>query len=268
MNMDDMIVKIIITTLIFILGAGMGSFVTMLVWRLKTKKSLMGRSVCEKCGKTLSPSELIPVISWFRLRGRCGKCHKKLDKFIPFVELLTAILFGISFWFWFGELNNILGVIQFSLWLVVLTGLIALAVYDMRYRKLPNKVMFSTIVVAAIFYIITSVFIEQNSYSLATLNAIFAMLPITGVYGLIYILTRGKMVGFGDVKLGLIIGFLLPWQGGLAVLFLANILGFIIILPKLIMGKIKPDARVSFGPYLIVATITAFFMMETFMNLF
>ncbi|GHU08268.1 hypothetical protein FACS189431_4230 [Alphaproteobacteria bacterium] len=74
------------------------------------------------------------------------------------------------------------------------------------------------------------------------------------------------MVGLGDVKLGVVIAFLLPWQGNVAVLFLANILAAIILLPMLLRKKLKTTDQIPFGPFLVVSTIIVFFMMKFVVN--
>lgn len=127
--------------------------------------------------------------------------------------------------------------------------------------------MLPTMAFTAIFYVFTSVIIEQNSYSTSIYQLALAMLPIAGVYGLIYLISRGKLVGFGDVKLGIVIGFLLTWQNGVIVLFSANILAFIIVLPLLLLGKVKTNQQISFGQYLILATIVVFYL-STIIGLF
>ena len=257
----DWLSKVVFTALIFILGAGVGSFIGLIIYRIKNKKSIFDRSVCEKCGKKLSGFELIPVLGWLFLKGKCRKCHKKIDKYIPLIEMVTATFFTISFWFWpWSEQIGYLEIIKLALWLLILAGLITLLFFDLRYKKLPNKIMLPTMAFTAIFYVFTSVIIEQNSYSTSIYQLALAMLPIAGVYGLIYLISRGKLVGFGDVKLGIVIGFLLTWQNGVIVLFSANILAFIIVLPLLLLGKVKTNQQISFGQYLILATIVVFYL--------
>ena len=261
--MDLLLTKILFTVLISILGTGIGSFVSMLIYRIHNKKSIFGRSVCEKCNKELSAIELIPIFSWLFLRGKCKKCHKKIDKYIPLIEITTAIFFAVSFWFWpWGDGVYYLEIIKFALWLLILAGLTALLFFDLRYKKLPNKILFPTMAISAIFFVITSIIIEQNGYSNSLIQLLLAMIPIAGVYGLIFLLSKGKLIGFGDVKLGIVIGFLLTWQATVAVLFLANILAFLILLPLLLLGIIKSDKQIPFGQYLIIATIIVFFLTK------
>jgi leader peptidase (prepilin peptidase)/N-methyltransferase len=93
------------------------------------------------------------------------------------------------------------------------------------------------------------------------------MLPIAGVYGLLCAMSRGKWIGFGDVKLGVIIGLLLSWQGGVTVLFLANLLGTLVILPVLLTGKMMRGDKFPFGPMLIAATVIVFLCGQQILTL-
>ena len=87
------------------------------------------------------------------------------------------------------------------------------------------------------------------------------MTPIAGIYGAIYLASRGKLVGLGDVKLGLAIGLLVPqWWLGLVILFLANLLATLVSLPALLRHQLKRTSAIPFGPYLIVATYLVFLL--------
>lgn len=259
----DLSNKIFFLISLFILGAGVGSFIGVLFYRIRHKQSVFGRSICEKCKVKLSSIELIPIVSWFLQKGQCRKCQKKINKIIPLTEIFTAVLFFVSFLLWRWSGDSWLEIIQFGIWLIILTGLIALLIFDQKYKILPNKIIFPLMSFSAIFCIISHGVIEQITYSNLLIEVFLSMLPVAGVYLLIYTLSKGKLIGYGDVKLGIIIGFLLPWQGSLAVLFLANILAFIVLLPLLLIKKTDIDRRISFGPYLISATILIFLLMQT-----
>ena len=86
------------------------------------------------------------------------------------------------------------------------------------------------------------------------------LIPITGVYGVMYVLSKGKWIGLGDVKLGVAIGCLVPWWGGIMVLFLSNLLGSLVAIPKLIDHKVDGSTQIPFGPYLITATFAVFLL--------
>jgi prepilin signal peptidase PulO-like enzyme (type II secretory pathway) len=255
--------EMIIIFLLFVVGAGAGSFVDAAVERLRAGYKLSGRSRCDKCRHALSAAELVPVVAWLVLRGRCQKCRAKIGVRALLVELATGCFFAASYWFWTFDMA-VSGVL-FGLWLVVVAGLMFLLVYDARYRLLPNRVLYPVLAVLAIFWMVSSVTSEQNICSIM-LNLGLAMLPIAGVYGLIFLVSRGRLVGFGDVKLGVVIGFLLPWWGGVMVLGLANVLALLIALPLILTKKTKLNARLPFAPFLILATFLVFFVVKLFVD--
>ena len=84
------------------------------------------------------------------------------------------------------------------------------------------------------------------------------LLSVAGLYELLYIVSKGAWVGFGDVKLGVFMGLILGWKQGLLAVVLANFIAFFWVLPGLLSGKIKRTARIPFGPFLILATFLAF----------
>jgi prepilin signal peptidase PulO-like enzyme (type II secretory pathway) len=143
----------------------------------------------------------------------------------------------------------------------MIVGFVALAIYDARWFLLPNKIMFPLVGVAAVYWLIQNMIV--TSFSISSLGDLaLAMLPVTGFYGVMYILSRGKWVGLGDVKFGVVVGLLLPWWGGVAVLVLANTIGSLFILPMIASGKVKRHSQIPFGPMLIVATLVVFFLHD------
>jgi leader peptidase (prepilin peptidase)/N-methyltransferase len=172
------------------------------------------------------------------------------------LELIVAAAFVISYLFWPFSFATA-GIILFAIWLLILVLFAALAVYDARWRLLPNKLVFPLIGLALVFAIINYFFIQQVDFANFLINIVLGLLPIAGLYGLLFLVSRGAWVGFGDVKLGLAIGFLIPWQQGLLVLILANLLGCLAILPLLIRKKLKPGSQIPFGPCLIFAGVIA-----------
>lgn len=150
----------------------------------------------------------------------------------------------------------------------ILFVFICLIYCDIRYKKLPNIFMIALIVLSLIFTILTEMVIEQKSYSIILSSHFLALLPVTGLYLIIYVVSRGRLVGLGDVKLGIPIAILLPWQGAIVVLVLANLMAFAVIIPLLITKKIKSNTKIPFGPFLIVACLLTFLGMKFFVNLF
>lgn len=250
-----------------ILGLCLGSFINALVYRLHWQEShgeakgaekklyslLSGRSICPECKHRLSAGDLIPVFSWVSLGGRCRYCHKHISGQYPAVELLTASLFVFSYLYWPYELSSAQNIWAFILWLVFLTGFMALMVYDIKYLTLPNKIIFPLSFIAASGLITVSI-INQDVDLLKTAG--LGLLIGGGFFYVLFQISNGAWIGGGDVKLGFLLGLLVggPWPA-LLMLFLASAIGTIYSLPMLAFKRIGPKSRIPFGPFLIISAI-------------
>lgn len=269
-----------IVTLAGLLGLILGSFVNALVWRIHQQdlsgsdvpKGLKGgrpiirgelsivhgRSMCPVCHHNLGMLDLIPVFSWLWLRGKCRYCHTPISWQYPLVELLTAALFVMSC-IWWPLGFSAAGSISFGLWLVCLTGFMALAIYDLRWFMLPDRIVFPLIVLALVYVVVSdAAFID--SWRLA-LHALAATICLSGLFFLLHTFSRGTWLGFGDVKLAIVLGLLagdLPHV--ILLLFGAAVLGTVVSLPLLIQGKATAKTLLPFGPFLLASTfITVLF---------
>jgi prepilin signal peptidase PulO-like enzyme (type II secretory pathway) len=256
-----------ITVLIY-LGLCFGSFVNALVWRLhkqesatsskqKAKYSISsGRSRCVHCKHSLSSIDLIPVVSWLLLRGKCRYCHKPISSQYPLVETATAALFVISYIYWPGfEGNNsdIGAWLDFSVWLISLVGFVALVVYDLRWMLLPNRIIFPLLVIAGLNAVGQSLLSSDIS---PLISAGWGILIGGGIFYLLFQISNGRWIGGGDVKLGFLLGILIGGPtSAFLMIFLASVLGSIYSVPFLIKGKLTAKARIPFGPFLIAAAI-------------
>lgn len=243
--------------ILVLLGLCFGSFVNALVWRIHKKRNFVSeRSECTHCHHVLAWNDLIPVVSWAMLRGKCRYCHKKIDD-SPIVEILTAVAFVVSYLAWpYGFETS--GTVLFGMWLVALVLLVALAVYDMRWYLLPDAMVFPLIVVGMAIGVTRFVSVEGSELGQALLNMVLGVGVISGLYFALYEYSSGKWVGFGDVKLGIFIGVILGWQGALFALFLANFIGLLYVLPLLLLKKVHTSSKIPFGPFLIVASFVTF----------
>lgn len=262
-----MIVTMVILSLIG-LGLCLGSFVNALVWRLheqsqtksrKRQKELSivnGRSKCVHCGHGLAPKDLIPLISWLQLRGNCRYCGKAISSQYPLVELSTAILFALSYIFWPPFSDSVLKpeeVIGFGVWLVSLTGFMALIVYDLRWMLLPNKIIFPLLWLAG-SSVGAQAFFESSFQPL--ISSIWGTLIGGGLFYALFQISSGRWIGGGDVKLGFLLGILLGGpEMAFLMIFLASLLGSLYSVPLLAKGKLKAKARLPFGPFLIISAI-------------
>ncbi len=241
---------------IFIFGLIFGSFINALVWRFHEKRKWWGseRSICPRCKHVLSAKDLVPVLSWVSLLGKCRYCKNPISVQYPLVELLTAGLFAFSYIFWPVVFTPII-IVAFVVWLFVLILLVALFVYDIKWFKLPN-IMVATLTVATVMF----VFLYNVPFNAVTLlTAIAGGVVFFGLFWGIFRISGGNWIGGGDVKmafaLGLIVGSV---QKVLLTIFIASLIGIAFSLPSLANKKLDMKSKIPFGPCLILATILVF----------
>ena len=166
------------------------------------------------------------------------------------------MIFVLSYILWPLPLVTVLDWLYLILWLVSVVGLVFLWLYDLRHYLLPNIVVWPLAAIGLVMFGIRM--IQQDaSLILALQEAVLSLLPVTGLYGLLYAVSGGKWVGFGDVKLGIYIGLALGWPLALLAMMLANLVGTLYILPGLLSGVLARNSRIPFGPFLIIGTILA-----------
>jgi prepilin signal peptidase PulO-like enzyme (type II secretory pathway) len=272
-----------IILVLIVFGLCLGSFVNALVFRLyqqeelraeaerlqKKKKSsatklaslrndirnlsvARGRSKCMHCGHELAARDLIPVLSWLSLRGKCRYCGKHIPD-TPAAELLVPALFVISYFAWPYALHGA-GLFRFIVWLAVLVGFVALVLYDFKWFTLPDRIVFPLIGLAAVQVLILATVYHGGLHPLVT--AFWGVVIASGIFYALFQVSNGKWIGGGDVKLGFVLGLLI---GGPAksfmLLFFASLLGTLVAVPLLATGKLKRTSKMPFGPFLILAAI-------------
>lgn len=258
-----------IIVILAVLGLIFGSFVNAFVWRLHEQEELRerkkpptkaqlaklsilkGRSMCAHCKHELAAKDLVPVLSWLYLRGKCRYCGKKIDD-TPLVELATGILFAVSYVAWPLDMHGI-GLFQFIVWLVFVVMFVALAVYDLRWYLLPDRIVYPLIGLAVAEAVIVAV---VNKDSRGLLDAGLGALIISGTFFVLFQLSGGAWIGGGDVKLAVVLGLLAgsPLQA-LLLLFLSSVIGTVCSIPILLQGKKGLKAKVPYGPFLLAATV-------------
>ena len=249
--------------IVIVIGLSLGSFINALVWRLhkqlnkhiKSNKYsiLTGRSICPKCEHELGPIDLIPILSWALLGGKCRYCHKPIAISYPVVELLTTILFVFSYIYW-PYVFNVQGIFYLAIWLILLVGLIALTIYDIQWLTLPNKIIYPLLVIVLIQILATIIFYGGGLHYV--INEGIGLLIGGGIFYILFQLSQGKWIGGGDVKLGILLGLYLG-SGiyALMMIFIASVLGSLYGGLLLALGKMKHKSLIPYGPFLIVATI-------------
>ena len=257
---------LLIATLI-VLGLCFGSFDNALVWRLselsKPKKQRVasdaelsiakGRSMCPDCQHTLAWYDLIPVLSWLSVAGRCRYCHMPIAVQYPLVELATAGLFVLSYHYWPVPIEGS-QLAEFVIWLALLIGLMALLVYDLRWLLLPNKLVYPLTGLAAASALIGIV--SAVDPAKAALNTFLAVVVGSGLFYVLFQVSDGKWIGGGDVKLGWIFGLVVATPlSSFLVIFIAALLGSLVAVPLLVTKRLQKTSVIPFGPFLIIGTV-------------
>lgn len=245
----------------FVLGAIVGSFLNVLTLRYGTGRSLSGRSRCSSCERKLVWYELIPIFSFFVLRGRCQTCSSHISWQYPLVEGLTALVFLFTaLTLHSGTLHSLLMTLYFSL---IFSVLIAIAVYDIHHKIIPDAFVFSFVTLAFILAIFRFIYEEANqALYLNLLAGPFLFLP----FFLIWIFSSGRLMGLGDGKFALGIGWLLGMSLGASAIIVGFWLGAFVGLGLVLFGRLNRylssltmKSEIPFAPFLIAGTLIVFF---------
>lgn len=251
-------------------GLIVGSFLNVLILRWG-KQRVTGRSACVSCGGRIAWYDLIPVISWILLRGRCRACGAKISIQYVLVEAGTAILFVLI------GLSSLPLLTRLAA-LPIAALLVAIAVYDLRHTLIPDAWVLTVAGLALLSSLLSLAGQETLFDVILTLffgpvGGSLVALPLFGFW----FFSHGTWMGFGDVKLALAMGWLLGIVSGLEALFLAFVLGAAIGIPLLFFssrawelmrarftptgasqkfrGRFTMKSEVPFGPFLVAATL-------------
>lgn len=246
--------------LFFIFGASIGSFLNVLIDRLPKNQSILGRSRCDFCKKKIVWYDLIPILSYFILKGKSRCCHKKLSFQYPLVETIT----GLVFVFLFKDIPD-----SFLLRTILVGGIISSLIViffsDLKYHLISDYILWAFFIFSLLFKISNHNFFGSANNILlfkeagqSVISGLFVGLPIF----LIYYISDERAMGLGDVYLSAIIGFLLGWKQGFVALYIAFITGAIFGLILIITRKKKLKSKIAFGPFLVLGTIVMLFFAD------
>ena len=254
--------------LIFILGLIAGSFLNVVICRLKNgEKIVRSRSHCPHCKKKLNWYELIPLISFIIQLGKCRKCKQAISWQYPLVEFFTGLLFLSGFIYsapggTFSSWQFPYVIYNLFLW-IVFCFLIVIFVYDLKHYLVADKVVYPAIIISLGFNIY--LWLSSGQF-LVFASAIVAALVAGGIFEAIILISKGKWMGIGDVKIGILMGLILGLPQILVALFLAFLTGAIVSIILLILKKKNLKSEIPFGPFLVLATIISLFFGGVLLN--
>lgn len=254
---------------IFIFGAAVGSFLNVVIFRLGTEEgAVRGRSHCRSCGRVLAWYDLLPMFSFVFLRGRCRYCRERISWQYPLVEAATGALFVLTFNFQpfiFNEFSiwqfSVINLFSVACLLYVICSLVVIFVYDLRHYIIPDKVLFPAIGAAAC-RLALGAWPSLGDLG-STLNyfssPLFSAFGAAAFFLFLVLITRGRGMGLGDVKLVFLLGLFLGWPVIFIALFFAFFLGAALGLGLILAGKKTMKSQIPFGPFLIGGALAAYF---------
>ncbi len=231
--------------IIFLLGLSVGSFLNSWIWRVRENfRITSGRSMCPICRRQLHWYENIPVLSFLALRGKCLTCKNPIPIHYTLVEIGTAILFVLLARHTLNHpVENYLYFLRNIIFLILLT---VVFVYDALYQEILSEIVWLGSLIGVFF----NIYLDYSITSML-LGAVF----ISGFFLLQFAVSKGRWIGGGDVRLGVMMGLWLGWPVSLAALFIAYISGAVVSLALLVLKKKTLKSATPFGTYLAMATL-------------
>ncbi len=236
---------------VFIFGLIIGSFLNCVIWRLHSKESLLGRSQCPHCHKKIFWYDNIPLLSFIFLEGRCRHCQKAISWRYPLVEFITALLFTLIFF----KALSVHGAVEFwqsTVWLTLVRDwlfvatLIVVFVTDALWYLIFDELVLPVVIVLAVLNIIIG-FSWHNMLLSATIGSGFFIIQ--------FLVSRGRWIGGGDIRLGLLLGVALGWPLVIPSIFIAYVIGAVVGLGLLSFRKKQWKSVLPLGTFLAISGI-------------
>ncbi|HEV2339287.1 MAG TPA: prepilin peptidase [Patescibacteria group bacterium] len=246
----------IIALLPCFIGLCIGSFLNVLIDRIPRGESfLKGRSHCDFCLHQLRWYDLIPLLSFFLLKGRCRYCSKKIGWQYPIVELTTAILFILTFQF-----SRQQSPVEIAFAFYVISVSIIIFYTDLWFGIIPDSILLISSCITILFFLF-----EKEQFLSHIIGFFFA----GGLFAFLYLITKKKGMGFGDVKFAAFLGLLFGIPLIILTLYVAFLTGSILALILVVVRRKRfHNDTIPFGPFLAFGMVVVFFWGQSIWQLF
>lgn len=235
---------------LFLLGLALGSFLNSWIWRRHENiRVARGRSMCHSCRRTLKWYENIPVLSFLILRGKCHTCKSKIPPHFLWVELTTALLFVFIAWYHLSYSSFDSTKLHRDIILAAI--LLIIFIYDWLYKIILSEIVW----IGVIFGLYFNYFCLNG----CPLKMLIGALLAGGFFLLQYVVSKGKWIGGGDVRMGVMMGVWLGWPNILVALMFAYISGALVGILLMVLKKKKLGSDIAFGTFLSLGTAFALF---------
>lgn len=253
--------KIFLTITFFIFGTIIGSFLNVLIFRIFSGDYLgiiKGRSECNSCKQRLKAKELIPLLSYVWLKAKCKNCKQKISLTYFITELLCGLSFMTAFLYFPQAFDSYSNSIYFILILYYLSVLVFTTIYDLLYFEISDLILLPAIAVAFLALL--------HPLSPEFKSGVLGALLIFSFFYLQILVSKGRWLGGGDLRIGVFMGLILGFQNSIVALASAYFLGSIISLILISSSKLKLKSEIPFAPFLCLGTIIAFYHGEQIVN--
>ncbi len=252
---------------VFLFGIIIGSFLNVVIYRFNTGMGVDGRSMCFSCSKTLQWYELIPVVSFLVLRGKCSSCKSKISWQYPLVESFTGGMFVAVFLKYQHllekDLSSFVYLFLFTISIFIIYTIIF--VYDLKHKIIPDSLSGIAALVTFIGLFISTT--GGLHIALPTFSHLLAGPALATPFALLWLISRGRWMGLGDAKLAISMGWFLGlMQGITSVMFafwIGAIVGVLMVgVQRVLSAKgshLTMKSEIPFAPFLIIGLALVFF---------
>jgi leader peptidase (prepilin peptidase)/N-methyltransferase len=239
--------------LIFTLAAAMfglliGSFLNVVALRtLKHESIAFPPSHCVNCGHRLGVFDLIPILSYLALSGRCRYCKERISPIYPIGESFAALLYGVCAWH-FGINNEIIPALVFA------SILIMISVTDIREMLIPNRIVYSGMLLLALIRL----FIHPLPLMNYGIGFFIGGGILLGISVIGTIILRKEGMGGGDLKLFALVGLVLGIKLTLLSIFVSSLLGTLFGVAMMVIGRYERGKPIPFGPFIAAGSMISY----------
>lgn len=250
---------------LFIIGAAVGSFTSVVIYRLHHKKKgiLRGRSACTECETELKSLDLIPIVSFLSLRGKCRYCSKEISYMYPLLELITGGLFALLFlkFPFFNSALQFSGVIfgMYCLYAFYVFVLVFTFFFDLHYLKVSDEILLPAILIGLIATIATP--LTPHFF-----NAVMGAAVAVAFFGAQFLISKGTWIGLGDLRIGAFMGVIFGWKLTIVALFLSYLIGSVVSIFIIARKKKFRGVKIPFAPLLVTGTLVTIFFGDAILQ--
>ena len=253
--------------LFFVTGLIIGSFLNVVVYRLKDGETFLGRSFCRSCRHQIRWYDNIPLLSFLWLYGKCRDCQATISWQYPLLELITGVFFLLAGHYFFSPLDQ--GTWLETGWLLgVISLMVTIAFYDLRTMEIPIVLLIAAAVWTGLYLSVTLYLAVQ---SFETIDGLFLLtshfgqgmiggMVVGAFFFALVFASKETWMGWGDVWLGAVSGMVVGFSAVLFMLTLSFGVGALVGITAIVLKKKGLKSQIPFAPYLVLGTLLTLFL--------